>query len=73
MNMIVGNKFWLILTILLFRQNLLKKFYTIKTNTTIELCILELGYNQFHNILRLFDVLPNLPFTISDTICNYYL
>ena len=30
-------------------------------------------HNQFHNILRLFDVLPNLPFTISETMGNYYL
>ena len=25
-------------------------------------------YNQFHNILRLFDVLPNFPFTTSETM-----
>ena len=31
------------------------------------------SYNQFHNILRLFNVLPNLPFTTSETMCNYYL
>ena len=30
-------------------------------------------YNQFHNILRLFDVLPNFPFTTSETMCDYYL
>ena len=30
-------------------------------------------YNQFHNILRLFDVLPNFPFTTSETIVHYYL
>ena len=30
-------------------------------------------YNQFHNILRLFDVLPNFPFTPSETMCDYYL
>ena len=29
--------------------------------------------NQFHNILRLFDVLPNFPFTTSETIGDYYL
>ena len=29
-----------------------------------------LDYNQFHNILRLFDVLPNFPFT---TMGDYYL
>ena len=26
------------------------------------------NYNQFHNILRLFDVLPNFPFTASETM-----
>ena len=29
--------------------------------------------NQFHNILRLFDVLPNFSFTISETMRDYYL
>ena len=26
---------------------------------------------QFHNILRLFDALPNIPFTTSETIITY--
>ena len=30
-------------------------------------------YNQLNNILRLFDVLPNLPFPTSETMCDYYL
>ena len=30
-------------------------------------------YNHFHNILRLFDVLPNFPFATSETMRNYYL
>ena len=29
--------------------------------------------NHFHNILRLFDVLPNFSFTTSETIRDYYL
>ena len=29
-------------------------------------------YNDFHNILRLFDVLPNVSFTTSETMRNYY-
>ena len=33
----------------------------------------ELFCNHFHNILRLFSVLPNFPFTTSETIRNYYL
>ena len=31
------------------------------------------SYNQFHNILRLVDVLPNFLFTTSKTIGDYYL
>ena len=31
------------------------------------------GYNQFHNILRLFDVLPNFPFITSEKMGDYYL
>ena len=27
-------------------------------------------YNHFHNIMRLFDVLQNFPFTTSETIGN---
>ena len=30
-------------------------------------------YNHFHNILKLFDVLQNFPFTTRETIGNYYL
>ena len=30
-------------------------------------------YNHFHNILRLFDVLPNFLFTTSETMRSYYL
>ena len=30
-------------------------------------------HNQFHNILRLFDVLPNFPFATSETMEDYYL
>ena len=31
------------------------------------------SYNHFHNILRLFDVLTNFPFTASETMRNYEL
>ena len=31
------------------------------------------NFNHFHNILRLFDVLPNIPFTTTETIRDYYL
>ena len=30
-------------------------------------------HNQFHNSLRLFDVLQNFPFTTSETMGDYYL
>ena len=30
------------------------------------------GDNQLHNILRLFDVLPNFPFTTIETIPDFY-
>ena len=30
-------------------------------------------YNRFHNILRLFVVLPNFSFTTSETMRDYYL
>ena len=29
--------------------------------------------SHFHNILRLSDVLPNFPFTTSETIRDYYI
>ena len=31
------------------------------------------NYNHFHNILGLFDVLPNFPFTTRKTMRDYYL
>ena len=33
----------------------------------------ERTYNHFHNILRLFDALPNPPFAASETMRDYYL
>ena len=30
-------------------------------------------YNQFHNIFRLLDILPNSPFTTSEMMGDYYL
>ena len=30
-------------------------------------------YNQFHNIFRLFNVLPNFPFTRNETMSDHYL
>ena len=31
------------------------------------------GSGNFHNILRLFDVLPNFSFTKSETMRDYYI
>ena len=36
-------------------------------------CKALVSYSHFHNILRLFDVLPNFPFTTSETMRDYYL
>ena len=33
----------------------------------------RMSYNQLHNILRLFDVLPNFAFPTSETMGDYYL
>ena len=35
--------------------------------------ILLASYNQFHNILSLFDVLPNFRLTVSESMGDYYL
>ena len=37
------------------------------------ICVHVQAYNHFHNILSLFDVLPNFPFTTSETMRDYYL
>ena len=34
---------------------------------------MDISYNRFHKILKLFDVLPNFPFTTSETMRDYYL
>ena len=38
-----------------------------------ETCKCKCRLQWFHTILRLFSVLPNFPFTTSETICDYYL
>ena len=48
----------------------------VKHNHSVVWCPLYrliLVYNQFHNILRLFDVLPTFSFTKSETMCDYDL
>ena len=57
-----------------FGQNLQKMSKTEKVNITIERYIfVKIVYNHFHNTLRLFDDLPNFPFTTSETMCVYSL
>ena len=51
--------------------------YYLSTNLPHNLyCILLIKYltsNQFHNILRRFDVSPKIPFTTSERMGDYYL
>ena len=49
-----------------------KKEYTISYRTGRKYNIPD-TYNHFHNILELFDVLPNFPFITSLTMRDYYL
>ena len=66
---------------IMFRNEWVKKipqhgdFFTIQKNVFAHKHRLKnkVNYNHFHNILRLFDVLPNCPFTTSETMDNYYL
>ena len=48
----------------------------VKHNHSVVWCPLYrliLVYNQFHNILRLFDVLPTFSFTTNGAMCDYDL
>ena len=38
----------------------------------IEICLSVTIHNHFYNILRLFDALPNFPFTTSQAMRDYY-
>ena len=53
----------------------LDRLKTEKVNFTIKFCRFELIYNQFHIILRLFDALPDFPFTTieTETMRDFYL
>ena len=53
-----------------FVELLIPTFNLLATCST---AALKPPYNQFHNILRLFDVLPKFSFTTSETIRDYYL
>ena len=73
----LGTKFYFRLIILICWTKFAPKVYfwyiTEKVNTVIEFCIFKLTYNQFHSILRFFNVLPDFPFTTSEIIGDYYL
>ena len=57
-----------------FRQTLVKpKRANIFTKNGNKSCKFSGNYNHFHNILRLFDVLPNFPVTKSEKMGDYYL
>ena len=43
-----------------------KMFFRLPDNSTTN----SYSYNYFHNIFRLFGVLPNFPFTTSETSCG---
>ena len=61
------NKLWLLL---FFRKISTEAEYM----QIIVICHLDLrSYDHFHNILRLFEVLPNPSFTTSETMLDYYL
>ena len=58
----------------------LKKIYRYYTFTVkiydyimVKIICVWWTYNQFHNILRLFDALPNFPFATSEIMGDYYL
>ena len=53
-----------------FVDRILKEKYFI---LNIMLKIRQGDYHHFHNIFRLFDVLPNFPYTTSETMRNYCL
>ena len=54
-------------------QKVSERTKSTKTNFEIIYFCRDIICNQFHNILRLFDVLPNFPFTTSEMMGDYYL
>ena len=47
-------------------------FKNIQQNICLNNFRMYLNCNHFHNILRLFNVLPNFPFTTSETMRDHY-
>ena len=52
-----------------FRKEIASLYWIMIRHITI----IDSYYNHFDNILRLFNVLPNLAFTTSETMCDYDL
>ena len=69
---VLGPTFPVSLTHGLFSENAPFQIFNRALNTILS-SHCHKNYNQFHNTLRLFDVLPNFTFTTSETMCNYYL
>ena len=58
---------------MLLQQIETDKVYHRKAQNYVQLKTNSFFYNQFHYILRLFDVLPSFPFPTSETMGDYYL
>ena len=56
----------------LARCNSIRFFLTISIELDLEIYHMDTN-NNFHNIVRFFDVLPNFSFTTSETRRDYYL
>ena len=68
-------------------KRIINHFFILNTHLQCNFCFLKSGWrkkyqkgklghitsNQFHNILRVFDVLPNFPFTASEMMGDFYL
>ena len=53
-------------------SQLLPSFFIHGKNIVVWLSVINFHiYNHGHNILRIFDVLPNFPFTTSETKPDY--
>ena len=50
-----------------------KEWLNIFLTKCTEVVVFAVTYNHFHNILSLFDVLPNFPFTTSETMRDCFV
>ena len=61
------------LLIVLLNSFIIKYYSCFIMLITIDTILSKNIYNQFHNVLKLFNVLQNFPFTTSETMWDYYL